>query len=92
MARSRLPAVIPGIESADRAGQPLAADPPVIPFDHSRLRVFPLAERRSLTRVEDILIPVDAAPPALPPPVSAQLDRAVADIRAARARGAAVMP
>ncbi len=60
-------------------------------FSHSRLRVFPLAERRSLTRVEDILIPLDAPLPLLGPTLAAIVARAVGDIRAARERGAAVM-
>lgn len=61
------------------------------PFDHSRLRVLPLAERRSLTRLEDILIPADAPGPVLEAPVREAVERAARDIRAARDRGAAVM-
>ena len=34
----------------------------VTPIDLSKLRVFPLAERKSLTRVEEILIEPDAPP------------------------------
>lgn len=64
---------------------------PVIPFDHSRLRVFPLAERRSLTRAEEILIPADAPAPALDARTREAVERAAGDIRAARERGAAVM-
>jgi hypothetical protein len=60
-------------------------------FDHSRLRVFPLAERKSLTRIEDILIDPASTPPALSEAVARQVVRAVADIRSARERGAAVM-
>lgn len=60
-------------------------------FDHSRLRVFPLAERKSLTRIEDILIDPDSPAPVLSEAVAAQVARAAADIRAARTRGAAVM-
>lgn len=60
-------------------------------FDHSRVRVFPLAERRSLTRVEDILIDPTTAPAVVPTLAGEQVRRAAADIRAARARGAAVM-
>lgn len=61
------------------------------PFDHSRLRVFPLAERRSLTRVEDILIATDAPVPSLPGPVMEAVDRTARDIRRAREHGASVM-
>lgn len=60
-------------------------------FDHSRLRVFPLAERKSLTRVEDILIDPAWPAPALPAAVTEQVIRAAAEIRAARDRGASVM-
>ena len=38
----------------------------VQPLDLRRLRIFPLAERRSLTRAEEILISPEAPPPALP--------------------------
>jgi len=63
----------------------------VEPLDFRRLRVFPLAARASLTRADDILIDPDAEPR----PCSdrnADLVAACADrVRAARARGAAVM-
>ena len=66
---------------------PLAVEP----LDFRRLRVFPLANRTSLTRAEDILIDPDSEPK----PCSEQnavLIAACADrIRAARARGASVM-
>jgi hypothetical protein len=55
--------------------------------DWSKLRVFPLAERKSLTRVEDILID-----PARPAPVADPLVMACArQVAAARERGAAVV-
>ncbi len=74
----------------------VALSEPTVPtlnsmFDHSRLRVFPLAERKSLTRVEEILIDPASTPPVLSEAVSQQVARAVADIRSARERGAAVM-
>ena len=56
-------------------------------LDLHRLRVRPLAERRSLTRVEDILI--DPASP--PPPASEVVSECAARIAAARSRGAAVI-
>lgn len=53
--------------------------------------MFPLAERRSLTRAEDILI----SPESAPRPLEASLDRLVGEcadrIRAARARDASVL-
>ncbi len=55
--------------------------------DWTKLRVFPLAERKSLTRVEEILID-PASPPASAPPSVTACAKAVA---AARARGAAVV-
>ncbi len=56
-------------------------------LDLHNLRVRPLAERHSLTRVEDILI--DPATP--PPPASAVVTECAERILAARARGAAVI-
>lgn len=61
------------------------------PIDLKKLRVFPLAERKSLTHVSDILLDPDAPPPAVPDDVARTLDRCAADIRSARSRGAAVM-
>jgi hypothetical protein len=64
---------------------------PVRPLDLGKLRVYPLAERASLTRVEDILI--DPADPPLPLPegVAAAVRDCAAEVRAARDRGAAVV-
>ena len=63
----------------------------VRPLDLSKLRVFPLAERKSLTRADDILLdPED--PPAKCPEGVAPLVRDCADkIRSARRRGATVL-
>ena len=63
---------------------------PLTPLDLSRLRALPLAERRSLTRGDDILIP----PESTPPPCrsgAARVRECAARIRAARERGASVM-
>lgn len=60
-------------------------------LDLRRLKVFPLEQRRSLTRVEDILIDPDAPSPEAPEPVRATIAECAARIRAARQRGAAVM-
>lgn len=61
------------------------------PLDLSRLKVFPLSERRSLTRADEIIVDPDSEPS----PVPAEVDRLVAEcagkIKAARDRGAAVM-
>ena len=56
-------------------------------LDLHRLRVRPLTERRSLTRVEDILIDPATPPPPAGPEVSEAADRIVT----ARARDAAVI-
>ena len=56
-------------------------------LDLQRLRIRPLAERRSLARVEDILIDPATRAPAASPEISEAADR----ILDARARGAAVI-
>lgn len=63
----------------------------VEPLDLSRLRPRPLAERRSLTRAEDILLTPQAEPPAVSTAMAAQIAECAARIRAARERGATVM-
>lgn len=60
-------------------------------LDPRRLRVFPLAERESLSRVDDILVPPDAPPPPLPGDVAPAVAEAADRIRAARERGAGVL-
>jgi hypothetical protein len=61
------------------------------PLDPKRVRVFPLAERESLSRVEKIVVdPATAAPP-LPAAAEKIVADCVAKIRAAQARGASVM-
>ena len=61
---------------------------PVAPLDMSKLKVFPLAERHSLTRADEILISPDVLPP---PGDEAAVAACAAHLRAARARGAAVL-
>ena len=63
----------------------------VRPLDLSRLKVFPLAERASLTRADDILFDPDAPPPPCSDRNAALVRDCAARIRAARDRGAAVM-
>ena len=60
-------------------------------LDLSALKVFPLAERRSLTRADDILIDPDAAPPQLNDTLAPSVAECAKRIRAARERGASVM-
>ena len=61
------------------------------PLDLKRLKVYPLAERKSLTRADDILIDPDAPPPACPAAIALQVAACAANIRAARTRGASIM-
>ena len=64
---------------------------PVQPLDLSRLKVFPLAERQSLTRADDILINPDSQPK-MCSERNAVLVRACAEkILSARSQGAAIM-
>jgi hypothetical protein len=60
-------------------------------LDLGRLKVLPLESRRSLSQVADVLIDPDAAPPEVSARVIEAVTRAVADVQAARARGAAVI-
>lgn len=59
------------------------------PLDLRRLRVYPLAERKSLTRVEDILLDPDSTPP--PCPAIEAIRNAAERIREARKKNATVM-
>ncbi len=61
------------------------------PLDLRQVRVYPLAQRKSLTRVEEILVDPTAAPSPLDARWSASLDDLAAKICAARRRSAAVM-
>jgi len=61
------------------------------PLDLRRLKVLPLAQRRSLTRVEDILVEPSKAPAPLPQDAAEAVRTCARDVRAARQRGAAVL-
>src|SRR5947209_4787430 len=61
------------------------------PLDLSRLRVLPLAERDSLTRVEDVLLDPDAPPRPLSNELNEQVKTCAARIQAARSRGSGVI-
>src|SRR4051794_38523551 len=62
------------------------------PLDLSRLRVLPLAERDSLTRVEEILIDPDSIPrPFSNVFLNEQVKTCAARIQAARNRGSGVI-
>lgn len=60
-------------------------------LDLGRVKTQPLSERQSLTRCEDILIPLEAEAPPLSAGLGSQVEAAVRAVRAARARGASVM-
>jgi hypothetical protein len=61
------------------------------PLDLSRLKVLPLAKRRSLTRVEDILVAPSTPPAHAPAKAEAVIQDCARCIMEARARGASVM-
>lgn len=61
------------------------------PLDLSRLRVQPLAERRSLTAADEILLDPEAPPAFLDEPAARQAEEAAERIRSARERGAGVL-
>jgi hypothetical protein len=70
-----------------------ALEPAVIPepLDLGRLKILPLEERRSLTRVDDILVDPDSSPPPCSERVASTLDDCSRKIWAARDRGAAII-
>lgn len=61
------------------------------PLNLRQLKVLPLEQRRSLTRVEDILVPTSRPAPTLPSATAAQMDQCARAIRGARERGASVI-
>jgi len=65
--------------------------PNVERLDLSKLKVYPLKERVSLTRADQILIDPDSAPPTCSDANRALIQQAASRIRDARRRGAAVM-
>src|SRR5208283_2884233 len=64
---------------------------PTEPLDLQRLKVLPLRERRSLSRVEDVVVDPESVPPALPDEASAAVHACAEAIHAARRRGAGVL-
>jgi hypothetical protein len=63
----------------------------VQPLDLSKLRVFPLAERKSLTRADDILIDPESAPAKPTERIAALVHECADKIRAARKNGATIL-
>ena len=58
------------------------------PLDLSKIRVYPVAERKSLSRIDQLLVDPEAPPAPAP---AAMVQSCVEKIRAARQRGASVM-
>ena len=63
----------------------------ITPLDLQRLTVFPLSERKHLTRADDILVDPDSTPPPLNERNAALTEDCVRCLRAARDRQASVM-
>ena len=61
------------------------------PLDLRKLKISPLEQRRSLTRVEDIFVPPDISASEMPRPAKAQVAECAQFIQRARARDAAVI-
>ena len=62
-----------------------------VPLDLSKVRVFPLAQRKSLSTVDEVLIEPTTAPPPVSDFNAALIERCACDIKAALERGASVM-
>lgn len=63
----------------------------VSPLDLGKLKVYPLSERKSLTRADDIVIDPESIPKACSASLSSLIQNCARDIKAARKRGASVM-
>jgi len=61
------------------------------PLDLKSLKVFPLAERKSLTRAAEIRVDPDAAPRPVNDTQARSLDRAAQAVKTASARGASIV-
>jgi hypothetical protein len=61
------------------------------PLDLKKIKVFPLAQRRSLSTIENVLLDPDATTPPCPPEMARRIDDCASRIKAARDRGASVM-
>ena len=61
------------------------------PFDLRKVKVYPLADRHSMSRVDEILVEPADEPPAVDPSVRKTAEECAGRIMAARNRGAGVM-
>src|SRR5438093_12004999 len=60
-------------------------------LDLKGLKVFPLAQRQSMSRIEDIVVDPDRPPCACPEFIESSIEQCARQIAAARQRGASVM-
>lgn len=60
-------------------------------LDLSKVRVYPLAQRESLSSIEQLLVDPDSPGRPIPPEVQTQIASCVRQVRAARERGASVI-
>ncbi len=77
--------------SKSAAPHPPPAIFPPEPLNLRHLKVYPLAERRSMSRLEDILVRPDAPCPPVSEANRGRIEEAASNIRAARARSASVV-
>src|SRR5882762_6422147 len=61
------------------------------PLDLRKLKVYPLAQRKSLSRIEEILIDPDSPPRPCAEPLQRRIAQCATEIKSARKRGASVM-
>ena len=61
------------------------------PIDLKKIKVFPLAQRESLSPIDKILVRPEQAPPACGAELNTAVEECAAKIRSARQRGASVM-
>ena len=61
------------------------------PLDLKKIKVLPLAKRRSLSKLDDLLLDPDQPPPPCPPATLAAIKNCAANIQAARERDASVV-
>ncbi|MBI5686843.1 MAG: hypothetical protein HZC54_17385 [Verrucomicrobia bacterium] len=64
---------------------------PPTPLDLSKLKVYPLSQRKSLSQIHDILVNPDTAPPACDAAAAAAVERCARQVAAARKKNTSVM-
>jgi hypothetical protein len=61
------------------------------PLDHKQVKVYPLAERRSLSAIQELLVDPGHSPPPCNPQLAQNISDCAREIVAARVRGASVI-